>query len=257
MSVLKVSCWSDLHLDYGFDILKYLELPQADVLLIPGDLACDKLLFKKGLKFLSERFKHVICVPGNHEFENKDMLEHRTWLANLEIPNVSILDDGVKVIENVRFIGSTLWSDCLDDQTQANIAQYIFAYWPIQYGKRTFTPADSTELHYRMCDYIAHQLSEARRMGQVSAVVTHHAPSKQSIHTRFLRSANNPAFYTDLEDFIGLHQPDYWFHGHMHHSSRYEIGQGLVLSNPLGHPLYVNEKFDSQLVIPMTKRYED
>lgn len=255
MRSLRVGCWSDLHLDQEYNYLRRLKRPDVDVLLIPGDLACDHNLVHKALIQCSEWFNHVVWVPGNHEFEDKDIHQGRKALAAFDVPdNCHMLDDGFVDIDGIRFIGSTLWSDCGDPFSQEQIQQFVFPAWAIKNDGRGFSPSDSTRLHQQMLGYIQYQLAESRRNDLTSVVITHHAPSIHSVHARFLASKVNGAFYTDLTDFIEVHQPGFWFHGHMHNSCRYEISGCQVLCNPSGGSHYENHQFNPELVVEIPKR---
>lgn len=253
MGPMKVACWSDLHLDYDYEYLNRLVRPQADVLVIPGDLACDHALVLKALHQCSEWYKHVVFVPGNHEHEGKDISESRLALRDMVVPsNCHMLDDGFVDIDGVRFIGSTLWSDCGGPESQALIEQYILPAWRIRNGDRDFTAADSTLLHDWMLAYIGYQLAESRRLGLTAAVITHYAPSLKSVAARYLASKVNGAFYTELTDFIELHQPSFWFHGHLHDPSRYAIDQCNVICNPSGGGVHESRGFRSDLLVEIS-----
>lgn len=252
---MRIACQSDHHLDDGYEDLgeSYLEVlpvPKADVLVLAGDLATDHLIIHKALGYLSKKVKDIIYVPGNHEHVDKNMLESRKSLIQAcDIPGVHLLDDGFVDIDGVRFIGSTLWSDCGCPSNQQLIQEKIFKYWPIGFNDGFFTSADATRMHHGMLDYIRFQLSEARQRDLTSVVVSHHAPSKNSVHARFLSSNLNEAFYTDLDDFIELQGPRYWIHGHMHDSSQYVIGDTRVICNPQGSYNYGNALYNPGLVL--------
>ncbi|MEG0869771.1 MAG: metallophosphoesterase, partial [Hafnia sp.] len=194
---MRVGCQSDHHLDYGHACLgdAYLEalkVPEVDVLIVAGDLAADHALVRKALVRFREYVENVIYVPGNHEHDDKDIQESRVALVSAaDIPGVHLLDDGFVDINGVRFIGSTLWTDCGDAHKQALIGEFIFKYWPIKNGERYFSPADSTRLHHQMLDYLQFQLAEARRHDLIPVVITHQAPSKRSVSSRFLSSQVN------------------------------------------------------------------
>ena len=80
-----------------------------------------------------------------------------------------------------------------------------------------------------------------RQQKDIDIVVTHHAPSYQSItdywkeHGRLL----NPAFAANADDLIHELSPTYWIHGHMHSFIRYwhdaEVDGTQVLCNPIGY----------------------
>ena len=252
---MRISCQSDHHLDdgvaeHGESYLDTLVVPDVDVLIVPGDLASDHNLVREALIRFSRKVENVIYVPGNHEHDHKDIYESRDSLKSIcKIKGVSILDDGFIDINGFRFIGSTLWSDCGDDSKKLLIAERIFKYWPIKYQGRNFSPKDASVMHNYMLDYIGYQLSEARKNDLCPIVISHHAPSKKSVHDRFLISDLNEAFYTDLSDFIYLNEPRYWFHGHMHHSISYKVGETNVICNPMGSVKGLNGQFDPNLVI--------
>ena len=74
-----------------------------------------------------------------------------------------------------------------------------------------------------------------------NVVVTHHAPSIQSVPEHFKKDPLTSAYASDLEDFILQYQPLLWIHGHIHTPSRYKIGETEIICNPHG---YVTEKYN-------------
>jgi len=69
----------------------------------------------------------------------------------------------------------------------------------------------------------------------LTVVVTHHAPSIQSIVDRYRADPVSAAFASNMDDFILEHQPRLWIHGHTHESFDYEIGKNRVVCNPRGY----------------------
>ena len=104
-STMKLHVLSDLHTEFAdFD------LPEtgADVVILAGDVGVGS----GGLEWLQKQRldKPVIYVPGNHEFYGHDIsLVER--LRNNAPSNVHVLDNQSIVIEDVRFLGSILWTD--------------------------------------------------------------------------------------------------------------------------------------------------
>ena len=81
-------------------------------------------------------------------------------------------------------------------------------------------------------------------------VITHHAPSKQSIEARQRESVLSAAYASNLDEFIETYQPDLWVHGHMHNSSDYKHGKTRVMCNPRGYEGYrPNSLFNPSLVV--------
>lgn len=89
-----------------------------------------------------------------------------------------------------------------------------------------------------------------------NVVLTHHAPSYQSVSPRFIGNSANGAFVSNLEEFI-LDRPKIkvWAHGHTHSSSDYYIGDCRVVANPLGYrrELYKNDNEYKPLTIEVVR----
>ncbi|MFC3158647.1 hypothetical protein ACFOEQ_08980 [Chryseobacterium arachidis] len=80
-------------------------------------------------------------------------------------------------------------------------------------------------------------------------VITHHAPSIQSVPDYFKQDPVTSAYASNLEDFIIEYQPLYWIHGHIHTPKRYKISETEIICNPHG---YIDEKYngyDKELII--------
>lgn len=62
--------------------------------------------------------------------------------------------------------------------------------------------------------------TELRRLrGRNTVVVTHHAPSGQSISPEFKDDPLSGCYASNLEDLIVETQPAVWIHGHVHHKT--------------------------------------
>jgi Icc-related predicted phosphoesterase len=126
---MKIAVCSDLHLEFGDIDLKNTE--NADVLILGGDICVaadigkpDPNNFMEGarsnritdfFKRCSFQFPHVIYVMGNHEHYHGDFATSgnkiKSLLESNMLSNVYLLDKGVKKIDDVTFIGGTLWTD--------------------------------------------------------------------------------------------------------------------------------------------------
>jgi Icc-related predicted phosphoesterase len=85
--------------------------------------------------------------------------------------------------------------------------------------------------------------------GRKGVVVTHHAPSPESIPAAFNGDAFNPAFASDMRRFIAETGARLWVHGHLHSPADYMVGATRVLANPRGYPTESRQGFDSGLVV--------
>jgi Icc-related predicted phosphoesterase len=80
-------------------------------------------------------------------------------------------------------------------------------------------------------------------------VVTHHAPSIQSVIPEDRENVLSSAYASNLEPFILQHQPDFWIHGHIHVPARYQVGATTVLCNPHGYIDEPYKGFNPKLII--------
>lgn len=251
---MKFSLISDIHLEFR----KELPFPTFEhsggVLILAGDIY-NARLFNRGISSpytpLNERvidqfekwsneFECVIYVLGNHEYyggyveETVSILKDKTN----HIDNFHVLSNEYLDISNIRIVGSTLWTDANSGNPLTDMymksAMTDFGgtiKWKSSHSK--FTPLDSRHLHNEALNFIDSTQNGIENV----LVVSHHAPSELSIDDRFKGDALNPAYFSNLENFI-LDRPNIktWVHGHMHNYKNYFIGDTRVICNPWGYP---------------------
>ena len=66
-------------------------------------------------------------------------------------------------------------------------------------------------------------------------VITHHTPSRKSIHSKFAGSLPKACFVSNAERLIDRSRPRLWIHGHTHDSFDYFVKGMRVVCNPRGH----------------------
>ena len=137
---MKIKIVSDLHLEFSD-----LNIPNngCDVLILSGDIMIAEDLhdhpepadtaeqrsiaqgtglgrrqqtaqrFRDFLKRCSFQFPHVVYIAGNHEFYNGKLYAGLDYLRAecAKFPNVYFLENETKIIDDVVFIGTTLWTD--------------------------------------------------------------------------------------------------------------------------------------------------
>jgi hypothetical protein len=141
--------------------------------------------------------------PGNHEFYGGSIAGTRDALARFAAgTNVRLLDDGETVIDGVRFLGTTLWTDFLlfgDGAKRAGAMasgrQLLRDSSRIRNtddSPSRFTPQDAAALFDVHSRWLEARL--ATRFDGPTVVITHHAPSPKSIHPRFADSPLNACF---------------------------------------------------------------
>lgn len=247
---MKTLIMSDLHLEFSNYVPQKLEV---DLVVLAGDIHKGN----SGVIWAREMWpnEQIVYVPGNHEFYGRDLdktLENlRKTASNLE---VNLLDNDEAIIDGVRFLGTTFWTDfCIfgnEDQFKyMDYARYrINDFNVIRYNNKTFTPEDALARHKTSREWLEMKLSKETFEGK-TVVVTHHAPSKQSIPKQYTNDELTPCFSSALERIV--EQADYWIHGHMHESFDYQIKRCRVMCNPRGYNFGLPENilFDENKVV--------
>jgi hypothetical protein len=108
-------------------------------------------------------------------------------------------------------------------------------------------------LEHQACRYFL-ETELAKDFDGETVVVTHHAPSFQSVHERFAGDKMNICYANNLEALMWYNPIKLWIHGHVHNSLDYIVGDELqstrVICNPRGYFGYEeNRDFDPRLTI--------
>ena len=252
---MKIQVVSDLHLEFS-DI--FIPNAGADVLILSGDiLVAEKLLrpnSEQGAKFrnflakVSADFAHVVYIAGNHEFYGGGHFyggvnKLRDYCKE-NFDNVYFLEDDIKVIDDVLFVGATLWTDMNkgDPMTILHVKDCMNDYRAIKDDRRGYVPIrpqDTYERHIRSKEYIRTVVANADP-DQKIVVVAHHTPSWQSCAEQFRGDyLMNGAYHNNLDEYIMDHpQIRLWTHGHTHVAFDYMIGETRVVCNPRGYESY-------------------
>ena len=262
---MRVALCSDLHLEFQDINLQNTE--GADVLILSGDIFIAEDLhshpeinyshleikvlehgqaraqrFRDFLKRCAFQFPHVVYVAGNHEFY------HGRWQASLahlrqecsKFSNVYFLENDVKIINDITFIGATLWTDCNkgDPLTLHALTDMMNDFRIIRNDEHGYTklrPAHAMYRHQKTLSYLKAVLPDMKDKKVV--FVGHHAPTFNSVHGRYRNDKlMNGGYASDLSEFI-LDHPEIalWTHGHMHDPVDYMVGATRVVCNPRGY----------------------
>ena len=252
---MKVQILSDLHLEHGGTLPEH--HGDADVIVVAGDL----VPYTNGLmELLAECWSTAPCIVyvlGNHEFYGGDIDDNRAKLAEeCEKAGIHLLDPGTIRIEEVRFIGATLWTDFELDGPTRTAASHILASQGVsdftganRHRGRDFTTGESVERHRSDRAFIERELDRARRAGETAVVVSHHAPSPRCVRAWFQGDPFNPAFASNLDSLIERYEPALWIHGHMHDPVDERVGKTRILANPAGYRHENNRGFNPQLCV--------
>jgi Icc-related predicted phosphoesterase len=262
---MKVKVVSDLHLEcceYGHGVP---DLGEGEVLILGGDILCARHFKKNGslkevytnfLKKCADNFENVLYIAGNHEAYGYNY--EGTWdVLKEQMPvGVHLMEDSVVKISDWVFIGSTLWTDFRNGNAleMMEAAQCMNDYKTIRITPkyRKMNPDDTYGFHRKSKKFLLDKLEEFKN--QKIWVLTHHAPSYQSVHEKYRKSGiANGAYVSDLDGLI-LDHPEirYWHHGHTHESFDYMIGGCRVICNPRGYyPSDVNPNFNPNFEIDL------
>lgn len=251
---MKLNILSDLHLSRGA-----LDRPcnDADVVVLAGDLGRPAAAAEWALGF----DKPVLYVLGNHEFYGGSIDGTIDEFRRLvEGSHVRLLESSQTVIDGVRFLGATLWTDfkllgegAEQAEAVATATRLLHDFQRVrrhESSEAIFTPGDSAELFAAHSAWLDTQLDEP--FAGPTVVITHHAPSRQSIHPRFAGSLLNPCFVSDAEWLLSAGRAQLWIHGHLHDSFDYPVNGTRVVCNPRGYAKDgVNENglFDPDFIV--------
>jgi len=246
---LKIQLLSDLHLEF-----KALKLPssEADVIVLAGDID----IGSKGLGWARTTFpdKPVIYVLGNHEYYRHTYPKLvREFLAAAQDTNVHVLENQAITLGDVAFHGATLWTDfelfgdprIAGHECQQSMTDFQLIRREPGYSK--LRSIDVALIHQRSLAWLKESVTQSTRRHNV--IVTHHAPSLQSVSAGFKDDMLTAAYASNLEQVITDLAPDAWLHGHLHSSSDYWIQSCRVVCNPRGYPHEGNPDFDPTLLV--------
>ena len=235
--MMKINFISDLHLEFG---PMEIEPEAGDVLVLAGDIDIKGRV--DWINDIAGRFNHVIYVLGNHEFYRGAMDSIYRKTRERLVDNVHLLENESVTIAGVTFHGATLWSDFLNGNPMSYLQcdQAMNDYRLIRAGdgKHRFKPQIAHSLHNISKVFLQENVKEG------DVVVTHMAPSLLSIHEKYKNDMNiNGSYASDLSELILDTKPELWFHGHVHTSFDYTVGNTRILCNPRG---YVGEELNSE-----------
>ena len=229
---------TEFHHDWGREFVAKLDPTGVDVLAVAGDLGT-RLCLPGVLDGLCRKYPHVVYVTGNHEYY------HITWQVvdglldkvRTKHPNFHRLRDSAVTIDGQRFVGGTLWFS--EDPVASTHRQKMNDFSVI----KDFEPG----VYHRNRRAQAF-LRKTVEPGDV--VVTHHIPSRRLITPRWRNSPLNPFFVCDMTDLIERAQPKLWIYGHTHDSLVDQIGETLMVCNPLGYAgIELNPNFQEKFLV--------
>ena len=194
---MRLHILSDLHLKFEPFAPPAVE---ADAVILAGDVSTGRDGLKWALKSFPDR--PVIYVLGNHEFYGQKLQKLVAELKEMARgTNVHLLENESCTIGEVAFFGATLWTDFTLNGNP--VVSEVVAQTGMNDYRRIRTlpnykrlrPSDTRQLHAQSRKWLEDELLGLS--GRKVVVVTHHAPSPESIPAAFEGDAFNPAFASD------------------------------------------------------------
>jgi Icc-related predicted phosphoesterase len=249
---MKLLILSDLHTEFADFV------PEGgvdfDVCVLAGDIATKGRAGAWAAKAFAG--KPVVLVLGNHDYWGTNLAKAVSQArSDCENTTVHLLHNNSVVIDGVRFVGGTLWTDYRLTGNRVlsmiDCQQTMVDHKKIRTGAyKKVSPSDLEHEHDRTLAFFKMEL--ARPFDGPSVVVTHHAPAFQCLEPRYqamLGNHVNSAFASSLEYLMSPDVP-LWIHGHVHNSIDMNINGTRVVCNPRGYVgEEVNPVFDPRFVV--------
>ncbi len=201
---MRIDILSDLHIEFApFDPPHSVD---ADVIVLAGDI----WLGSRDIVWARQTWpdKEIVFVPGNHEYYRSEigMVNEQMELSGKEL-GVHVINRNACIIEGVRFLGATLWTDFgLFGDNERNLAigkalNALRDFHVIDYGGKTFTPQNSIDFNKADVNWLEESL--IREIFNCSTVVvTHHLPSCYSVAEKFKQQLLSD-IYSRLASSVG------------------------------------------------------
>lgn len=246
---MKLQIFSDLHVEFESF---YPPTTEADVVILAGDIHVGK----KGIDWAKTSFpdRPVLYVLGNHEYYGRAYPKHIDDLRKLTSgTNIHILENDRLTIDDVVFLGCTLWTD-FQLFGDPKIAGYFATQNMTDYRKIRINPQyrklrslDTAVIHHKSLRWLQESVSGSQ--SEKLVIITHHSPSYRSIPTSFREDILSAAYASNLDALVEESGAKLWVHGHLHTQQDYSIGNTRIICNPRGYPDEQNQNFIPNLIV--------
>ena len=233
----------------------YIPKTDADLIVLAGDIdiGC------KGVKWAIQESNHLnvpmIYVAGNHEYYNREYYSTLKQMRDTSKgTNVHFLERNEIIIENIRILGATLWTDYnvvpgQDVRQVMNECEYALNDHRVirMAGQGYFSTLNARKINHESAKWLEGKLNDDTKMKTL--VVTHHGPSILCQHKKYPVSAISGAFHSDLDELVS--KADCWIYGHTHSNLDTMVNGCRLISNQPGYPSEDVDGFDSSKVVEL------
>jgi len=251
---MKLRIISDIHNEFRNEPvqLPIMENEKEQILIIAGDFSPLKHMknYKNVFDEYTERFKAVLFILGNHEYYGfkidpvrvSKVFEDLSLKDNFHL--LTRFSPSIK-IENLRFVGATLWTDFgrkpyIEYVVQEKMADFKKITWvEKRYGVQSYSKFKAKNWFGEFIkdfEYIKSEINN--NINDEIVVITHHGPSFLSADSRYLHEMDlQHGYLSNLDDYIKtLKNVPIWIHGHIHEKKDYQIGNTRIVVNPFAYP---------------------
>lgn len=265
-----VEYYSDIHFEFRRDKHPWepdnlqFEDKSDRVLVLAGDIGAESDI-QLCVKFYSMFYGAVIFVPGNHEYYGTEFNSQREKYLHMfdGIDNIHVLEKSGVMLDDVLFLGGTLWTDFHGDK-QACMDPYLYMrrladFRAIKFNDlergfpRLLWPEDMVREYQETVRYFNQTLQASSSLARKKVVISHFPPSQDC------RDKSKYPFVDDIGKYFYPNVPekvvgmaDYWIYGHSHDDIRLEKEGCKIVSNQIGYPNErgnINYKKDNFLIL--------
>ena len=245
--------FSDLHLEHHPDINSFktfidkfpyiitnidINSLSNKILILAGDIGyptCSN--YFEFLKDCCSLYKYVIFTTGNHEYYNSEInfINDLLQKESFKISNLYFLLNKSIIIDNYKFIGTTLWTN-VDKYSKSYVESFMNDYITIKLGDKYLKVNDTNNFHKEQYEFIEKELKYSLTDDIKTIVVTHHLPSKKLIDQKYVKYGSmNKAFYTDCDQLFNKYNISAWICGHSHTKNIQTVNKTKLILNPFGY----------------------
>lgn len=243
---MKIEIISDIHLEFYTNkkidfshLIKNTE--NADLLILAGDIGFpENKIYENFLDYVSKEYQNIILITGNHEYYSTLLMSEIDYLIQnivKKYDNIHFLNNKTVIINNINFIGTTMWCNVEDDNNKyINDVRKIF----INDKNLLAQPKDFRKLFEENTNFIENNINQEMK----NIVITHHMPSFKCIDEKYKNGGKlNNWFASDCEYILEKNKNiNYWICGHTHSNIDLELYNTRILCNPLGYPTFFRKK---------------
>ena len=241
---MKIQIFSDLHLENKE--IRY-PVPYCETLILAGDICeVDKLEDNRAFfLYISMNWNKILWIPGNHEYYsenyNMDEIDSILELFVKLFPNIIMLNRKSVTIDNIKFMGCTLWSNIHDDV----VDRASSAFTKLLHNNFPINNIYYNNLNDRDIKWIYDNYNPSN-----NTVLITHFPIKQEFTT-------NPDYKNDSNIIKNVYTNNidispckdkflYCISGHTHYNFNKKIGNITFLSNQYGYNKNPEDNFNEE-----------